>query len=100
MKGIILFILALSLIGSSAFAQGLPSTGPSVSGQNPATTSARGRFSKDLTSAYGASSGAYTPQDPYGTAAAASHFGTPSGMANPQDPSGQNNPYPYGVMPR
>jgi len=80
MKRSILFMLALTLIGSSALAQELPS-GPSSAG-------AAAVVPVGVYGAYGTSSGVQRIQDPYGTQAAAARFGTAQAVASPQTPSG------------
>jgi hypothetical protein len=97
MKRSILFVLALTLIGSSAFAQLSPSYGSS----NSPTVSPQGG------AAYGTSAGVQNIYDPYGTLAAASRFGTSTGVQNIRDPYGTaaaaskfGPPQVYGVVPR
>ena len=83
MKRGILFMLALTLIGSSALAQGLPSLGSPFSRYNPPTT---GYGAVAYPS--GTSSGVANIYDPYGYGAVAAKFGTSSGVANILDPYG------------
>jgi len=81
MKRSILFVLALTLIGSSALAQGLPSSPPTAG-------SATGVAPSGVYGTYGTSSGVQYIEDPYGTRAAATRFGTPAGVVSPQTPYG------------
>lgn len=75
MKRSILFIIAISLIGSNAFAQLLPGYGLSGPYSSGSTVSPQG------IAVYGTSSGFQNIYDPYGTIAAASKFGPPPGYA-------------------
>ena len=77
MKRSVLFMLALTLIGSSALAQGLPSAGPHVSGLNPPYAGATSSAPTGI-AAYGTSSGVHGTQFPYGTATTAFPNGTGS----------------------
>ena len=123
MKRGTLFILALTLIGSSALAQPLPSGEPRVSSSSPPTVGATASAPPGI-AAYGTSSGVHGTQFPngiptaafpygtasaqatqgfYGTAAVGSRFGTPPVMGHPQAFFGtapQYNPHPYGMVPR
>lgn len=108
MKRSILLVFALTLIGSSAFAQLYPSSyggslpssnSPTVS--NPPTVgSTRVNAPTDVSAAYGTSSGVQNIRDPYGTAAADARFGTSPVPPAASPATQQNNFYPYGVLPR
>jgi hypothetical protein len=78
MKRSTLFMLALTLIGTGAFAQGLPSSTPTAGATPGAPASG--------TAGFGTSSGVQNIQDPYGTAAAARRFGTPGGGTQQTNP--------------
>ena len=99
MKRNILFIIAIILIGSNAFAQLFPGYGPQAPYSSYPAASPQGA------AAYGTSTGVQNIYDPYGTLAAASRFGTSSGST--QDPYGTTaaaskfGPPPgYAVAPR
>ena len=101
MKRSILFMLALTLIGSTALAQGSPSGESPTPGAKPPTegspsVEAPTSGSAGVTAvvpvgvyrAYGTSSGVQRIEDAYATRAAAARFGTPQGVVSPQAPSG------------
>ena len=96
------FAVILMLVSTSALAQGVPG-GPVAQTPGSRPGAAGAGSSGDVSAIHGRPGGVDRVQDPYGATGTASIFGRPAGAEIVQDPSRartQNNPYPYGVMPR
>ncbi len=118
LRAIASIAVILTLISTGALAQGVPQ-GPVVQnpGSRPPSTGSTGGaggagitgggagIPSDVSAIHGRPGGVERMQDPYNTVGAAAIFGKPAATEVVHDPSRartatQNNPYPYGVLPR